>query len=326
MRILSGVQTSGKLHIGNYFGAIRQFVELQRNPANQCFYFLADLHALTTVHDGPTLRRNAFEVAAAFLALGLDPSRSVLYRQSDIPEIPELAWMLSTVTPMGLLQRCHSYKDKTAQGIMPSHGLFAYPVLMAADILIVGANLVPVGKDQKQHLEVTRDIAGRFNDICGEEVLTLPEPMILAEVAVVPGIDGRKMSKSYGNTLEIFAPEAELKKRVMSIVTDSTPVAEPKPTRGNALYALLKLFTPPQEWPATRRCFTSGGTGYGELKKRLLGLILDNFREARRRREELEGDPGVVEAVLRQGRERAMEVIGPLMARCRRLLGTGPLA
>lgn len=326
MRILSGVQTSGKLHIGNYFGAIRQFVALQENPANECFYFLADLHAMTTVHDGATLRRNAFEVAAAFLALGLDPSRSVLYRQSDIPEIPELAWMLSTVTPMGLLQRCHSYKDKTAQGIVPSHGLFAYPVLMAADILIVKANLVPVGKDQKQHLEVTRDIAARFNDTYAEQVLTLPEPMILADVAVVPGIDGRKMSKSYGNTLEIFAPENELKKRVMSIVTDSTPVEEPKPTRGNTLYTLLKLFTPPADWPATRRCFTTGGTGYGELKKRLLGLILDTFREARRRREELERDPGAVEAVLRAGRERAMEVIGKVMADCRRLAGTGPLA
>lgn len=324
MRILSGVQTSGKLHIGNYFGAIRQFVALQDDPTNECFYFLADLHAMTTVHDGVTLRRNAFEVAAAFLALGLDPARSVLYRQSDIPEITELAWMLSTVTPMGLLQRCHSYKDKTAQGIIPSHGLFAYPVLMAADILIVGSNLVPVGKDQKQHLEVTRDIAGRFNEIYGEAVLALPDAMILSDVAVVPGIDGRKMSKSYGNTLEIFAPENELKKRVMSIVTDSTPVAEPKPTRGNTLYALLRLFTPPGDWPATRRCFTQGGTGYGELKKRLLGLILDTFREARRRREDLERDPGVVESVLRDGKERAMEVIGRVMAACRRVAGTGP--
>jgi len=324
MRILSGVQTSGKLHIGNYFGAIRQFVALQDDPANQCYYFLADLHALTTVHDGATLRRNAFEVAAAFLALGLDPARSVLYRQSDIPEIPELAWMLSTVTPMGLLQRCHSYKDKTAQGIVPSHGLFAYPVLMAADILIVGADLVPVGKDQKQHLEVTRDIAGRFNDTYGEAVFKLPEAMILPDVAVVPGIDGRKMSKSYGNTLEIFAPENELKKKVMSIVTDSTPVSQPKPTRGNTLYTLLKLFSPPEEWPATRRRFTQGGTGYGELKKQLLGLILDTFREARRRREELERDPGAVEAVLRDGRQRAMEVISQVMSTCRRVAGTGP--
>ncbi len=324
MRILSGVQTSGKLHIGNYFGAIRQFVALQNDDANECFYFLADLHALTTVHDGETLRRNAFEVAAAFLALGLDPTRSVLYRQSDIPEIPELAWMLSAVTPMGLLQRCHSYKDKTAQGIIPSHGLFAYPVLMAADILIVRSNLVPVGKDQKQHLEVTRDIAGRFNETYGEAVLALPEAMILSDAAVVPGIDGRKMSKSYGNALEIFAPESELKKRVMSIVTDSTPVAEPKPTRANTLYALLKLFTPPGDWPATRRCFTQGGTGYGELKKRLLGLILDTFRDARRRREELERDPGAVEAVLRDGKERALEVISGVMSACRRLAGTGP--
>jgi tryptophanyl-tRNA synthetase len=323
MRILSGVQTSGKLHIGNYFGAIRQFVALQNSPGNECFYFLADLHAMNTVHDGAQLRANAFEVAAAFLALGLDPERSVLYRQSDIPEVPALAWMLSTVTPMGLLQRGHSYKDKIAKGIAPSHGLFAYPVLMAADILIVRADRVPVGRDQKQHLEMTRDIAGAFNQVYGAQVLKIPEEMILPDVAVVPGTDGQKMSKSYGNTLEIFAPEKELKKRVMSIVTDSTPVEEAKPTRGNTLYTLLKLFTPAEQWPATRRCFTEGGTGYGEMKKRLLGLILDTFREARARREELDRDPGYVEEVLRVGRERAMAVISEVMADCRRVAGVG---
>jgi tryptophanyl-tRNA synthetase len=323
MRILSGVQPSGKLHIGNYFGAIRQFVAMQEQPGNECYYFIADLHAMTTIRDGAELRGNSRMVAADFLALGLDPSRSILYRQSDVPEVTELAWMLSSVTPMGLLQRGHSYKDKIARGIVPNHGLFAYPVLMAADILIVRSDRVPVGKDQKQHLEMTRDIAAAFNLAYGEPVLKVPEAMILPEVAVVPGIDGQKMSKSYGNTLEIFAPESELKKRVMSIVTDSTPVEQPKPTRGNSLFALLRLFTPAEQWPETRRCFTEGGTGYGELKKRLLGLLLDRFGEARRRRAELERDPGHVEHVLRDGHDRAMVVIGEVMADCRRLAGLG---
>ena len=232
MRVLSGVQPSGNLHIGNYLGAIRQFLSLQEDPANECFYFLADLHAMTTVQDGEELRRNSLTLATDFLALGLDPERSVLYRQSDLPEIAELAWMLSVVTPMGLLQRAHSYKDKVAKGIAASHGLFAYPVLMAADILIVRSDRVPVGKDQKQHLEITRDIATAFNEAYREPVLKLPEALILPEVALVPGIDGQKMSKSYGNTLDIFAPEKELRKRVMSVVTDSTPVEAPKPTDG----------------------------------------------------------------------------------------------
>ena len=323
MRILSGVQPSGKLHIGNYFGAIRQFVELQNQAGNEGFYFVADLHAMTTIKDGAELRENSFRVAADYIALGLDPDRSVLYRQSDIPEVGELAWMLSTVTPMGLLQRGHSYKDKVAKGISPNHGLFAYPVLMAADILIVHADKVPVGKDQKQHLEMTRDIAAAFNQTYGGQLLKVPAELILPEVAVVPGIDGQKMSKSYGNTLEIFAPEGELKKRVMSIVTDSTPVAEPKPTRGNSLYALLKLFTPAAEWPAAKRMFTEGGTGYGEVKKRLLALLLDTFREARIRREELERDPAFVHATLRRGAERARAVVGGVMAACRRACGLG---
>ena len=323
MRILSGVQPSGNLHIGNYFGAIRQFVALQNDPANEGYYFVADLHAMTTIKSGSELRENSFKVAADYLALGLDPERSVLYRQSDVAEVPELAWMLSTVTPMGLLQRGHSYKDKVAKGIAPNHGLFAYPVLMAADILIVRADRVPVGKDQKQHLEMTRDIAAAFNQVYGEGVLKVPEELILAEVAVVPGIDGQKMSKSYGNTIEIFAPEAELKKRVMSIVTDSTPVSDPKPTRGNTLYALLKLFTPAQRWSETKRLFTEGGIGYGEMKKRLLGLILETFREARLRREELERDRAYVEEVLRKGRDRAGTVIGQVMAHCRRVCGVG---
>jgi tryptophanyl-tRNA synthetase len=321
MRILSGVQPSGNLHIGNYFGAIRQFVRMQGEPGAECFYFVANMHAMTTMHDGGELREKSFMVALDFLALGLDPRRSVIYLQSDVPEVTELAWYLSSVTPMGLLQRGHSFKDKVAKGITPNHGLFAYPVLMAADILIVRSDKVPVGKDQKQHLEMTRDIAGAFNQAYGEAVLKVPEEYILPDAAVVPGVDGQKMSKSYGNTIEIFAPEAELKKRVMSIVTDSTPVADPKPTRGNTLYALLKLLTPAEEWPATRRLFTEGGTGYGDLKKRLLGLVLDTFREARARREELLRDRGHVESVLRDGRDRAKAVIDQVMADCRRVTG-----
>lgn len=321
MRILSGVQPSGKLHIGNYFGAIRQFVALQDDPANQCFYFVANLHALTSIGRGQELQEHTRHVATAFLALGLDPERSVLYRQSDVPEVTELTWMLSNVTPMGLLQRCHSYKDKVSKGIAPNHGLFAYPVLMAADILIVRADRVPVGKDQKQHLEVTRDIANAFNHAYGEPVLVSPEDMILPEVAVVPGLDGRKMSKSYGNTLELFAPENVVKKKIMSIVTDSTPVEEPKPTRGNTLYALMKLFTPAGDWPQARKMFTEGGTGYGEIKKRLLGLYLETFGESRRRYEELTRDQGYVDQVLGRGRERAAEVVDQVMADCRRVCG-----
>jgi len=232
MRVLSGVQPSGNLHIGNYFGAIRQFLRLQEE--HDCYYFLADLHALTTVQDSRRFRDLVRDLATGFLALGLDPARSVIYRQSDIPEVTELSWYLSTVTSMGLLQRCHSFKDKVAQGVVPNHGLFAYPVLMAADILIVKSDLVPVGKDQKQHLEVTRDIAASFHAVYGSEVFVLPEPLILDDVAVVPGVDGRKMSKSYDNTIDIFGPEKPTRKKIMSIVTDSTPVEEPKPREDSA--------------------------------------------------------------------------------------------
>ncbi|NOZ95568.1 MAG: tryptophan--tRNA ligase [Acidobacteria bacterium] len=319
MRVLSGVQPSGTLHIGNYFGAIRQFIELQEE--NDCFYFLADLHALTTVHDPEALRRNTWELATAFLALGLDPAKAVLYRQSDLVEIPELTWILSTVTSMGLLQRCHSYKDKVSQGIVPSHGLFAYPVLMAADILIVRSDLVPVGKDQKQHLEVTRDIAASFHARYGDGVFTLPEPIILDEVAVVPGIDGRKMSKSYGNTIDIFGPEKAIRKRIMSMVTDSTPVESPKPREGNGLYALLKLFAPPGEKAWVERAFDEGGVGYGDMKKRLFGWYLETFGEARRRYEKLSADPGQVEEILQDGANRARQVVAPLMEKVRRRVG-----
>lgn len=321
VRILSGVQPSGSLHLGNYLGAIRQFLALQDRPENECYFFVADLHAMTTIHDGKALRSLALQVATDYLALGLDPARAVIYRQSDLPQVTELAWMLSTVTPMGLLQRGHSYKDKLARGIAPTHGLFAYPVLMAADVLIVRADRVPVGRDQKQHLEMTRDIALAFNSAHGEEILRLPEAVILPDAAVVPGVDGQKMSKSYGNAIKLFAPESELRKAVMSIVTDSTPLESPKPTRGSTLYSLLKLLTPDEEWPDTRTLFSEGGHGYGEMKTRLLGRILDRFRPARQRHEELLQDPGLVESVLRSGADRARGVAAHVMAECRRVCG-----
>jgi tryptophanyl-tRNA synthetase len=322
MRVLSGVQPSGKLHVGNWFGAIRQFLHLLQTEGTECYYFIADLHAMTSVQSGDELRANSLMLATDFLALGLDPERAVLYRQSDVPEVTELTWMLSSVTPMGLLQRGTSFKDKVARGLPASHALFSYPVLMAADILIVRADRVPVGKDQKQHLEMTRDIATAFNQAYGE-VLRLPDPMILPEVAVVPGLDGKKMSKSYGNTLEIFAPESELKKRIMSMPTDSTPVAEPKPTKDSALYELLKLFTPESQWPETRRKFSEGGTGYGDLKKILLARVLDTFAIARLRREKLASDQAYVKQILVQGRERAREVISRVMTDCRQACGLG---
>jgi tryptophanyl-tRNA synthetase len=320
MRVLSGVQPSGNLHIGNYFGAIRQFVRLQRE--HECYYFLADLHALTTVQDAGRFQELLRDLATGFLAIGLDPTRSVLYRQSDLPEVSELSWYLSTVTSMGLLQRCHSFKDKVAQGVVPSHGLFAYPVLMAADILIVESDLVPVGKDQKQHLEVTRDVASSFHTVYGEEVFVLPDPLILEDVAVVPGIDGRKMSKSYGNTIDIFGPEKAIRKKIMSVVTDSTPVEEPKPTENNALYQLLRLFAPDEaakDW--VESSFREGGVGYGDMKKQLFEYYLATFGEARARYDELRADPAEVDRVLAAGAAKARETVAPLMDRVRRAVG-----
>ena len=319
MRVLSGVQPSGTLHIGNYFGAIRQFVALQ--DEHECYYFLADMHALTTVQDADRMRALVRELAAGYLALGLDPVSSVIYRQSDLPEIPELAWYLSTVTSMGLLQRCHSFKDKVAQGVVPNHGLFAYPVLMAADILIVRSDLVPVGKDQKQHLEVTRDVAASFHATYAKEVFTLPKPLIQDEVAVVPGTDGRKMSKSYGNTIDIFGPEKPIRKRIMSLVTDSTPVEEPKPTEGNTLYQLLKIFAPAEEREWVERAFAEGGVGYGDMKKKLFEYFLATFGDARARYDELMADPAEVERILAAGAKKARETVAPLMDNVRKAVG-----
>jgi tryptophanyl-tRNA synthetase len=317
--ILSGVQPSGSLHIGNYFGAIRQFVALQQG--NDCVYCLVDYHSMTTLRDGAERRRQTFDLAVDFLALGIDPETSILYRQSELPEVHELAWCLSTVTPVGLLQRAHSYKDKVAHGVPADHGLFAYPVLMAADILIHRADLVPVGQDQKQHVEITRDITLKFNSIYGD-VLTLPELYILEDVAVVPGIDGQKMSKSYDNAIEMFAKEKQLKSQVMGIVTDSTPVEEPKDIN-LPLFQLYNLFADAEEREEMARRASAGGLGYGEAKKALLAKLLAHFTPARERRAELAAHPDTVEDILADGARRARERGAPLVAAVREATGLG---
>jgi tryptophanyl-tRNA synthetase len=318
-RILTGLQPSGTLHIGNYFGAIRPLVRLQER--GQVFAFLADLHALTTIQDAAALRENTRGAAVDLLACGVDPERSIFYRQSDIPEHTELMWILSTVTPMGLLERCVSYKDKVAKGISASHGLFAYPVLQAADILLYDADLVPVGKDQKQHLEVTRDVAVKMNETYGEGLLKLPEAEISEEVAVIPGLDGQKMSKSYGNTLEMFAEERALRKRVMGIVTDSTPLEAPKDPEGSTILALYRLFATPDEVRQMEEEFRAGGVGYGHFKQRLFEAIWEYFAPMRARREEVLRDSGYVDEVLRRGASRAREVAAGTLERVRRAVG-----
>jgi len=318
VRVLSGIQPSGKLHIGNYFGAMRQHLKLQAE--NDAFYFIADYHALTSGPDPAELSQNILEVAMDYLALGLDPEKTVFWRQSDVPEITELAWILSCVTPMGLLQRCTSYKEKVAQGLSPNHGLFAYPVLQAADILAFHSNLVPVGADQKQHIEITRDIAGFFNNTYGE-ILTLPEDYILESVAVVPGIDGRKMSKSYDNTIEIFEPEQSVKKKVMRIVTDSTPVEAPKDPEKCNVFALLKLVAAEDEVAEWEDRYRKGGTGYGEAKKRLVELLVDYFKPYRAKREQLQKNPDYVREVLKKGAERARPVAHKTFEDVRKAVG-----
>lgn len=318
MRILSGIQPSGKLHLGNYLGALRQHLELQEK--GEAFYFIADLHALTTVKSPEQLRENVRDVALDYLALGLRPEKASFYRQSDIHEVPELSWLLTTVTPMGLLERCHSYKDKIARGIAPDHGLFAYPVLMAADILIVDADLVPVGKDQKQHVEVARDIAGSFNHLYGE-VFKLPQDRILPEAGVVPGIDGQKMSKSYGNEIGIFLEGGPLKDRVMSIVTDSAPPEAPKDPDANNVFNLLKLFATPEETGEWRERFLRGGVKYVEVKKRLVELLEEKFGPARERRRELQARPDEVEDVLQEGAKKTRAIAAATLARARRACG-----
>ena len=302
MRILSGIQPSGQLHIGNYFGMMQPMIA--NMDQSELYAFIVDLHALTSVQDRATLERGTLEAAADFVALGLDPEKCIFWVQSDLPEVTELAWVLSTLTPMGLLERCHSYKDKVAKGIAPSHGLFAYPVLMAADILLFQAERVPVGKDQKQHLEVARDIAIKFNNTFGE-TFVVPEPVIDANVATVPGLDGQKMSKSYGNTIPIFTDAKSLKKRVMAIVTDATPVEDPKDPEKCNLYNIFKLFAPADRLREVHDLYVNGGAMYGKIKLELVDILWEYFREAREKQQQLLADPAGLRAILKEGAEKA---------------------
>jgi tryptophanyl-tRNA synthetase len=304
MRILSGIQPSGQLHIGNYFGMMRPMIGYM--DRGELFAFIVDLHALTSVQDREKLAGGTLGAAADFLALGLDPDRCTFWVQSDLPEVTELTWILSTLTPMGLLERCHSYKDKIARGATPSHGLFSYPVLMAADILIFQAELVPVGKDQKQHLEVARDLAIKFNNTFGE-TFVLPEPQIDENLATVPGLDGQKMSKSYGNTIPIFMDQKELKKRVMAIVTDSTPVEEPKEPDKCNLYNIYKLFAPADRLREVHNLYVNGGAMYGKIKLELVDLLWEYFRGAREKKAQLLQDPGQIRDILKKGAVKARE-------------------
>jgi tryptophanyl-tRNA synthetase len=318
VRILSGIQPSGVLHIGNYFGMMRPAVALQAQ--GEALYFIADYHALTSLRDPQALRENTRRVALDFLACGLDPERAALFRQSDVPQVTELAWILSTVTPVGLLERSHSYKDKLARGLAPSAGLFCYPVLMAADILIYDSDVVPVGRDQKQHLEVTRDIAIKMNETFGD-ILKLPEPRIHAETATVPGLDGQKMSKSYGNTIDIFTEEKEMRKRVMSIVTDSTPVEAPKNPDASTIFQLFSLVASPNEAAEMRAVFQKGLRGYGDLKKQLFTKLWEYFEPMRKRRREILAEPHYIEGVLAQGAVRANKIADQVMTRVRAAAG-----
>lgn len=319
MRILSGLQPSGRLHLGNFFGMMEPALRLQHE--GEAFYFIADYHSLTTVHDPVALRQHSLDLAIDFLACGLDPQRATFFRQSDVPEVTELSWILSTVTPMGLLERCHSYKDKTARGLDATHGLFSYPVLMAADILLYDSDLVPVGKDQKQHVEVTRDIAIKINQLYGEGTLKLPTPRIKEETAAVPGTDGQKMSKSYGNILAIFEEEKPLRKKVMAIKTDSTPVEAPKDPTGSLIVELYKLVASAEQVRAMEADFCAGGIGYGEFKQRLFVAIWERFAAERARRAELVANLDYVHQVLAQGAAQARSIAQPVVERVRRAVG-----
>ena len=318
MRVLTGIQPSGKLHWGNYFGAMRNAFALQQK--GEAFLFIANYHAMTTVRDGRRLREATRDVALDWLACGLDPEKTVFYRQSDVPEVQELAWFLSCVTPMGLLERCHSYKDKLAHGLDATHGLFAYPVLMAADILIMQSDLVPVGRDQKQHLEVTRDIAIKFNNAYGE-CFKIPEPYIPDTVATIPGTDGQKMSKSYNNTIQLFEDLKSIKKKIMGIVTDSTPMEAPKEPEGNSVYELYKLFATPEEADEMAAKFRGGNYGYGHAKKELFAIYERTFAPFRERREKFAADASYVEDILKAGAARAREEAAKTMDKVRAATG-----
>lgn len=318
MRILSGIQPSGLLHIGNYFGMMKPAIALQ--DEGEALYFIADYHALTSVRDPDVLRENVRRVAVDFLAAGLDPERAALFKQSDVPQVTELTWILSTVAPKGLLERAHSYKDKLARGLAPMVGLFSYPVLMAADILIYDSDIVPVGKDQKQHIEIARDLAGKMNEQFGQ-IFKLPEARINPETQVVPGLDGQKMSKSYGNNIDIFGDEKETRKRVMSIVTDSTPVDAPKDPAKSTIFQLYSLFASKDEIASMRERFETGGTGYGDFKKELFEKLWEYFSPMRKRRDQILADKLYVDNVLVRGAKRANEVADEVMTRVRAAVG-----
>jgi len=317
-RILSGIKPTGKPHIGNYFGMMRPAIEWQ--DRGEAFYFIADYHALTTVRDPAALRENSRGVALDFLACGLDPAKAVLFRQSDVPQVTELAWILTCMTPMPMLENCHAYKDYLGKDKTIYHGLFAYPVLMAADILLYDSNIVPVGRDQKQHVEVTRDLAAAMNRQYGS-ILIVPEASILPELATIPGLDGRKMSKSYENTIELFLEEKALRKKIMGIITDSTPVEAAKDPAGSAIVSLYRLFASEADVKRMENDFQAGGIGYGDFKKRLFGAIWEYFAPMRERRAELAADPGAVDRVLGDGARRAESVANPVMERVRGAVG-----
>jgi tryptophanyl-tRNA synthetase len=319
MRILSGIQPSGTLHIGNFFGMMRTMIRYQED--HELFAFIANMHALTSVFEGKKLAQGTMEAATNFLALGLDPSKAVFWVQSDVPEVTELTWYLSNMAPVGLLERAHSYKDKVARGIAPNGGLFFYPVLMAADILLYQADRVPVGKDQKQHLEMTRDMAIKFNNAYGD-TFTVPEPDINDDVAVIPGIDGQKMSKSYGNTIDIFSEPNVLRKRVMAIVTDSTPVEAPKDPDRCTVFALYKLFATPAELSDMADRYRAGGFGYGQAKEALYEKIDGYFAPYRDRHAELMRDQDTVRRVLLEGADKARYHAVKTLRKVRKKVGT----
>ena len=319
MRILSGIQPSGTLHLGNYFGMMQPAIALQ--DKGEAFYFIADYHSMTSLFDANERRKNSLDVALDFLACGLDPKKSVFFSQSDVPEVCELAWILSTLTPMSMLEKAHSFKDKSAKGIPINHGLFAYPVLMAADILIYDSNVVPVGQDQKQHVEMTRDIAIKFNEAYGETFL-IHEPQIKGETAKVPGLDGEKMSKSYGNTLEIFGEEKPLRKKVMGIKMDSRTPEEPKPDADqNLAIQLLKLVAPADTAKDVENRLRAGGFGYGDLKKQLFASYWEHFAEARKKRAELAANLDYVNGVLADGATKARTLAQTVLKRARKASG-----
>lgn len=319
MRVLSGIQPTGRFHWGNYFGAIRQYIELQE-VADEAFYFIANLHALTTIRDREQLKQNTLDAAIDLLALGLDPAKATLFVQSDVPEVCELTWLLMTITPLGLLERCHAYKDKKAKGVPADAGLFAYPVLMAADILAYDSDTVPVGEDQLQHIEVCRDLAGSFNARFGE-TFVMPKAKIIERTARVPGVDGEKMSKSYNNTLEVFEDPKVLRKKIMRIVTDSRPVEQPKEPETDHLFQLYSLFASPAEQEAMAARYRQGGFGYGEVKTALADLAVEYFAEARRRRAELESHPEKVQQILADGARKARAKAAEVLLRAQKACG-----